>query len=220
MNFRVLRLVLWGLVALAAGWFVIDRLTPKSMQETVLNNVGAALSVSNPYLSLIDDQGRAFETGTFKGTHQLVYFGFTFCPDVCPISARKMLIAETLYNQNPGKIPVHSLFVTIDPQRDTPDIMEIYAQNLVESVLDDFPEGDRQAIAPDLTALTGSQAQIDAATAMFNVYADKVEEDGAPDAYRFNHTDLIYWVSPSGTVRFFSPRQTASDIAATLKAAS
>lgn len=220
MNFKGLRLVLWGLVALVAGWYAIDRMTPKSLQETVLNSAGAVLPVGNPYLTLTNEQGNTFDTSTFRGTHQLIYFGFTFCPDVCPISARKMLIAETLYNDDPSETPVHSLFVTIDPERDTPDIMEIYAQNLVDSVLEDFPEAKRDAITPDLTALSGSQAQIDAATAMFKVYADKVEEEGAPDNYRFNHTDLIYWVNPAGKVRFFSPRQTASDIAKTLKAAS
>lgn len=220
MNLRYLRLVLWATVAVVSGWFVLQRMAPGNGTQTNLTRAGADLNVKDPYLTLIGPDGAAFETKSFKGAHQLVYFGFTFCPDVCPISARKMLVAEALYNQTSGALPAHSLFITIDPERDTSNIMGIYAENLVEDVLQDFPEDTRAAIAPDLTALTGSRMQIDAATQTYRVYAEKVEELEAPDAYRFNHTDLIYWVRPDGRVQFFSPRQSASDIAAALRAAS
>lgn len=220
MNLRNLRFVLWIAVALVSGWFVLQRMGTQPGSETGLMRAGADLQIANPYLSLIAPSGEAFDTKRFRAAHQLIYFGFTFCPDVCPISARKMLVAEALYNQSSPKTPAHSLFITIDPERDTPEIMGIYADNLVDDVMQDFPQEERAAIAPDLTALTGARAQIDAAAKTFMVYAEKVEDDAVPEAYRFNHTDLIYWVRPDGRVQFFSPRQSASDIAAALQAAS
>lgn len=220
MNLRVLRGVLWIAVALVSGWFVFQRMGQSPSEQTDLVRAGADLQIASPYLSLIAPNGEAFDTKQFKAAHQLIYFGFTFCPDVCPISARKMLVAEALYNQGSPETPVHSLFITIDPERDTPEIMGIYAANLVDDVLQDFPEDQRAAIAPDLTALTGARAQIDEAAKTYRVYAEKVEDDAVPEAYRFNHTDLIYWLRPDGRVQFFSPRQSASDIAAALQAAS
>lgn len=222
MNFRYFRLILWVVIAVVSCWILIGKFITNTPGETTLSAAGVGLQVSEPYLSLTASSGAAFDTASFKGEHQLIYFGFTFCPDVCPISARKMLTADVLYQQLSADVPLHSVFITIDPQRDTPDIMGIFAENLVDDVISDWPVDEQASITLDLTALSGTQAQIDAATLAYRVYAEKVVEGegGAGDAYRFNHTDMIYWVKPSGEVQYFSARQSAQDIAAALKAAS
>jgi len=220
MNFRSLRLILWLIVAVASSWFVIARLTPSGDRQSVAASAGTTLPIKDPYVTLLDSNAQLFDTQSLKGSHQLVYFGFTYCPDVCPISSRKMVVAETLYNKTAAPIEAHSLFITIDPERDTPEIMGFFAENLVDDVLFDVPEAEREAVAPNLIGLSGDRAQIDAAIETFKVYADMVTDGDGPDDYRFNHSDLIYWVRPDGGVEFFSPRQSAQDIANAMIAAS
>ncbi|MEM6682806.1 MAG: SCO family protein [Pseudomonadota bacterium] len=225
MNFGKLRLLLWVLVALGSGFLIVQRLLPTAPQSAQIAQPGTSLPIADPYVTLLDSTAQPFDTASLKSGHQLVYFGFTFCPDVCPISARKMVVAEALYKKAALDMPTlttpaTSLFITIDPERDSPEIMGFYAENLIEDVLDDFSKAERTAVKPDLIGLSGDRTQIDAAIATYLVYADKVVEGSAPDDYRFNHSDLIYWVRPNGAVQFFSPRQSAQDIADAMIAAS
>ena len=124
----------------------------------------------------------------------LVYFGYTFCPDVCPFDmARNALAVEIL--QNSG-VDVGLVFVTIDPARDTPDVLAQYAAD----------------IYPPMTALTGTEDQIRAAAQSFQVQFGKGAGEG--DFYLMDHSTFTYLVVPDHQFTgFFRREESAESIA-------
>ena len=124
----------------------------------------------------------------------LIYFGYTSCPDVCPLdNARNVEVADLLAAQG---IDVTPVFISVDPARDTPEALAEYTSNF----------GDR------LVGLTGSPDQIKAATAAFKVYY-KLPDD-VSGAYMVDHTTLTYLMMPTtGFADFFQRDATSQDIA-------
>ena len=123
----------------------------------------------------------------------LVYFGYTFCPDVCPVDVAVMsqatdLLAERGYDVTP-------VFITIDPARDTPEVMRAFAE----------------AMHPDMIALTGSAEDIDRAAEAYRVYYEKAGDD--PENYLMNHSAFIYLMTPDGLQAIFRRGATPEDIA-------
>ncbi len=114
----------------------------------------------------------------------LIYFGYTFCPDVCPIdNARNAAAVDILAEQGIDATPI---FITIDPARDTPEVVGDYIQNF----------------HPEMIGLTGSDAQIDAAAKAYRVVYSRGDDD--PDYYLMNHSVFTYFVTPEdGFVDFF-----------------
>jgi cytochrome oxidase Cu insertion factor (SCO1/SenC/PrrC family) len=174
------RLALYGsilafaaLVALGLGWHLSRAGGPSAQGEAL---------IGGPF-TLVDQHGRDVTDQDFAGRFMLVYFGYTFCPDVCPLSLSNMVEAV---NQLPPEqadkvVPV---FITVDPARDTVAQMAEYA-----------PLFD-----PRLIALTGTPEQIKQAAKAYRVYYSKVE-NGAPDAYLMDHSAFIYLMGPDGEYR-------------------
>ncbi|MEM6833156.1 MAG: SCO family protein [Sphingomonadales bacterium] len=216
MNFRALRIVLWAGVAIAAGIVLWQTQVSRPPSEPQMETQVAA--VKNPYFTLTGSDGAPVDTSALGNTHQLVYFGFTYCPDVCPISARKMVTADVLYQLKRADVPLRTVFVSFDTERDTADVLAEYEKNLTLSVLEDFAGTDGAGVTLDLMALTGSAEDMDAAMAEFPTFVTQVNDPDMPDGYTFTHTDIIYWVRPDGSVELFSARHSADDIAATLAA--
>jgi protein SCO1/2 len=105
----------------------------------------------------------------------VIYFGFTHCPDVCPTTM--YTLAQALAQED--SYDVQAILVSVDPARDTPEVMRAYAAT------EGFPQG--------LAALTGSQEQVDAAKNAFHVYASRSVIPGAPpDVYNVDHSSLLY----------------------------
>jgi cytochrome oxidase Cu insertion factor (SCO1/SenC/PrrC family) len=143
-------------------------------------------------LHLIDQDGKPTDDTTFKGHWRLVYFGYTFCPDVCPTELQTMVDAlETLGPKADGIQPI---FVTIDPARDTPEKLKNYV-GLFHS---------------RLVGLTGTPQQIAAAARAYRVYYAK--SPGAdPDSYMMDHSSFVYLMKPDGTLATVFPAGTPSD---------
>lgn len=216
MNFRVLQIVLWALVAVAGGYFLFTKDGgPSRGTEPAPAQVA---SVDNPYVKLLNTSGETVDTKAFDGAHQLLYFGFTYCPDVCPIGVRKMVTASALYQLANTHIPLKTYFASFDVERDTADVLAEYEANIAEAVASDFSDSEQAALALELIALTGDQAAMDAALGQFPVYVAQVTDPDQPDGYTYTHTDIIYWVQPGGTVRLLSARHSAADIAKMLQA--
>lgn len=128
-------------------------------------------------IDLIDANGARVTQADFAGQPVLIYFGFTHCPDVCPLSM--YAVAEAM--AQPESHDVQPILITLDPERDTPEVMRAYASTA------GFPQG--------LVGLTGSRAQIDAAKAAFHVYSARAPIEGAgPDAYNVDHSSFLYVV--------------------------
>lgn len=150
-------------------------------------------SIGGP-INLVDQDGKPVTADTFRGHFTLVYFGYTFCPDICPTSLTTMADAIDLLGADGKKvIPV---FITVDPERDTPAQLKMYVSHF----------------SPRMVGLTGTPAQIKAAAKAYRVYYAKVQEKGAaPDDYAMDHTSIIYLMGPDGKFRAHFSYDTGAD---------
>ena len=140
-------------------------------------------------------------TDSFGDKYQLIYFGFTYCPDVCPIDLQKMTQALDLAGSAADK--VQPIFVTIDPARDNPEAIAQYMQHF----------------HPRFIGLTGTDAEIAAAASIYRVYYAKVENEEHPDAYLMNHSSNIYLMDCQGHfIRHFAAGTEPQEIADAIKA--
>lgn len=146
---------------------------------------------------LIDQNGQPRSDTDFRGQYLLVFFGYTNCPDVCPTTLNTVTNAMEKLGGDAAKVT--PLFITVDPDRDTPAVMKAYAANFT----------------PRLVALSGSPDAIAAAAKLYRIYYKKVGE-GAD--YAMDHTALVYLMGPDGNyLAHFSPDATADDIAKDLR---
>jgi protein SCO1/2 len=132
---------------------------------------------------LTDQNGRTVTDADFKGKPFLVFFGFTHCPDVCPTALFDM--SEAFRRLGPDAEKMSALFISVDPERDTPGKLKDYLQSF----------------HPRISALTGTQAEIDAVTKTYKAYAKKVPLDGGE--YTMDHTAIVYLMDREG--RFVAP---------------
>lgn len=157
-----------------------------------------AMAVGGPF-SLIDGDGKPVTDQTWRGKYMLVYFGYTFCPDVCPATLNN--VADALDKIGPKADRVQPLFVTIDPKRDLPAVVKQYAA----------------AFGPRMIGLTGSAEQVAAAARAYRVYYTEHRTGAGPDDYTMDHSSVLYLMGPDG--RFLTPiraDQSGPEIAAVL----
>ena len=176
---RRIRYGLWFLVTIAAlvigGAYFVRTI---GVREPPSVTTGEAAIRSE--FSLIDHNGNRVTEADFLGRWQLVFFGFTYCPDVCPTTLAYM---ANVLDRFGGEVErVAPIFITVDPSRDTPEVMAEYVQ----------------AFHPKLVGLTGSEAAVAAAAQSFRVYYEKMEEETAPDGYLMAHSGHIYLMTPEG----------------------
>jgi protein SCO1/2 len=151
-----------------------DRLAPPK--------VNASWSVGGPF-QLVDQNGRAVTEKDFADKPFLVFFGYTHCPDVCPTTLFD--VSEVLRALGPDAPKAAALFITVDPERDTPAAMKDYLSSF----------------DPNLRGLTGDQAAIDAVAKAYRVYSKKVPLEAG--GYNMDHTALVYLMDKQG--RFVAP---------------
>ncbi len=152
--------------------------------------------IGGPF-TLVDGDGRTWTETAFRGAPMLVTFGYTHCPDVCPTTLQT--ITDALDVLGPQGEAIQPLFITVDPERDTPKVMRDYVDHFHERLI----------------GLTGSTGQTTAAARAWRVTARKAAEDG--EDYLVDHTALIYLMGPDGAyVTHFGHRSDAGSIAAKL----
>ncbi len=150
---------------------------------------------------LVDQNGRTVTDADFHGRYMLVYFGYTYCPDICPMSlTRNSEALEMLGAAGDQIVPV---LITVDPDRDTVELLKGYA---------DF-------FHPRLVALTGTSEQVARAAKAYRVYYAKVQEEGADaDTYLMDHTSITYLMGPDGRyLRHFGHNVSAGRMAEVLR---
>jgi len=149
--------------------------------------------------SLVDQDGRLVRDEDFKGKIAIVYFGFATCPDVCPLALGRLSAAlNTFSDKDQEKIA--ALFITIDPDRDTPEALKTYL-----------------AFDPRITGLTGDRGAIEQVKSGFKVYAEPEPVPDSSIGYTMNHSSLFYLIDRKGALRFalddtLSPDQIAAAI--------
>jgi protein SCO1/2 len=154
-------------------------------------NIGAGSSgapgpsaIGGPF-QLIDQNGKPITDQDMKGRPFLVFFGFTHCPDICPTTLFD--VSELMRVLGKDADRAGALFITVDPERDTPAVMKDYLASF----------------DPHLRAATGDVAAIEAAEKAYRVYAKKVPSDKDKGDYSMDHTALVYLMDKQG--RFVAP---------------
>jgi len=192
-------LVVWVLALIAAGaWVARDNLQPQSAQNVEPKGFfsaenSLAAQIGGPF-KLTDQNGVERTDRDFRGKLMLVYFGYTYCPDVCPT---ELTVMATALDQLGGDAAnVAPIFITVDPERDTPKVMKDYVAQF----------------SPQLIGLTGSERDIAGVAKAYRVYyAKSPGSAGAP--YLMDHTSLIYLMDRDGRfVTHFTPNSKAEDM--------
>ncbi|WP_338666206.1 SCO family protein (plasmid) [Pararoseomonas sp. SCSIO 73927] len=178
---RWIRRVAWGTVAvlgflvlaISAGWFVTDG--PLAGRSVATGP--ASLPIGGPF-RLTDHRGQAVTEADFRGRPMAVFFGFTQCPDVCPTTLGDMTaLIEAL---GPEADRLHWLFVSVDWERDTPEMLAGYLEAF-----------DRR-----LVGLSGTEAQVAAAARAFRVYYRRVPTEGG--GYTMDHSASVFLLDAAG----------------------
>lgn len=149
-------------------------------------------------LELSDGDGRTRRLAEFKGRVTVVFFGYTQCPDVCPTTLADLARARQLLGADGAR--VQGIFVTVDPERDTPEVIKAYVGSF----------------APDFVGLRGTAEQTQAAAKQFKVFYSKVPGK-TPTSYTIDHTAGSYVFDAAGRIRLFTrhgmgPEALAADL--------
>jgi protein SCO1 len=193
-RFVLVAAVLAALVILGAGVFLALTLrdNPRGAAGTVL-----ASAIGGPF-RLTDQNGKTVTDADLKGKWSLVYFGYTHCPDACPTALNDISIA--LEDLGAKRDAVRPVFITVDPERDTPEALKAYVTSFDAPIL----------------ALTGTPDEVAQAAKGYRVYYAKHPEVGGD--YSMDHSSVIYVMDPQG--RFtasFTHESTPEQIAERLK---
>jgi len=158
----------------------------------LLLGVGGFMWVSGSQSQLIggpftleDGNGKRVTDRDFRGKYMLVYFGYTFCPDVCPTTLNE--IAEALDQLGAEADRVQPVFITVDPGRDTPAVVKRYVA----------------AFSPKIVGLTGSEASIAETAKEYRVYVAKRRTGEGANDYTVDHSSVLYLMGPNGA--FLAP---------------
>lgn len=178
-----------GAVAIVAGALALLPQAPTT--------VSGQVAIGGPF-ELVDQDGQKVTQESFVGEPTLVFFGFTHCPDICPTTLFEM--SQLFEALGPDARKVTGLFVTVDPERDTPEVMKSYLGSF----------------HPSIQGLTGTPEQVAAVIKTYRAYAKKVPtQDGD---YTMDHTAIVYLMGKDGAfIAPFNLKRPPADAAAELR---
>lgn len=196
---RRLRLVLFILAGFAVGAVAAIAVVPGGARERLLptagmRSVGQAL-VGGPF-TLTDQNGKRVTEQDFRGKLMLIYFGFTYCPDVCPTALQVM--AAALDKLGPKGERITPVLISVDPERDTPAQLAQYVKSF----------------HPRLVGLTGSPQEVEAVAKAYRVYFKKVADPKSTAGYTMDHSSIVYVMGPDGQYRAHFTHATSPDVMA------
>ncbi len=174
---RLLILTALPVVAALILGFVVVRFGPGLAHDD-----GGAAAIGGPF-TLTDGAGRTVTQRDFRGRWMLVYFGYTHCPDACPMTLNAIALALAKLPAA-ARAKIAPVFITVDPARDTPALMQSYAR----------------AFDPQITGLSGTVSQVTSAEQEYHVYAQRHEIKGAAAGdYEMDHSSVVYVMKPDGS---------------------
>ncbi len=162
-----------GMMAIALLYSVSGTIVLAAAQIEVDRNA------SGPF-SLVDHTGKQITEDDFRGKHMLVFFGYTSCPDVCPMDLQ--IISRAMDELGEVADRVQPIFITVDPARDTPEVLAEYASHF----------------HPRIIGLTGTRRQVADAAMNYGVISMKIINEDNPENYSINHSALTYLLGPDG----------------------
>jgi len=170
---RLLLIIACVIAAAGLGYLVV-----RGVSGGPINRGVSAAAIGGPF-ALVDQNGRKVDEALLKGKWSAVFFGFTYCPDVCPTTLQTLAQAQDRLGPKAGDLQI--VFISVDPERDTPAQLKTYLSSPV------FPKG--------MLGLTGTSDQVAGAARAYRAYFQK-EGDGAD--YLVNHTSAVYLMDPKG----------------------
>lgn len=184
-------------VALASAAIFLAARQPDAPVSPAAVNISGS-EIGGPF-TLTDQTGKRVSSADLIDGPALIYFGYTFCPDICPVDVALMAsAADLLAGQGYDVTPI---FITVDPERDNPEALAYYAD----------------AMHPRMVALTGAGAEIKAVADAYKVYFERVDLADSAAGYLMNHTTFTYFVMPDGVRALFRngfpPEEIASEVA-------
>lgn len=189
--------VLWGLAGIATLAFVWLQL----WSDYRADQTRADTTAFSAIFELTDHRGMVQTQDDFSGRWMLVFFGFTNCPDICPTTLSEVAAVMDGLGNEADK--VQPIFVTIDPDRDTPSVLAEYVPLFEAGII----------------GLTGTPRQIAETSESFPIFFERIEEASAPDGYTMGHTSHLFLFDPEAGFANSWPYGTpAEEILADLKA--
>ena len=157
---------------------------------------GFPISFGGPF-TLVDHRGRERSDKDFQGRYLLVYFGYTFCPNICPTGLQTLSSALDLLGEEAAK--VQPLFISVDPERDRPEILKPFVAQF----------------HPRLIGLTGSEKQVRDVARTYRIFRGKVIIPDEPkDEYLVTHTPTTFLMGPDGKFVTLFPHDTDAEVMA------
>lgn len=198
MNAKLIVTIVIVLAAIYIGTHFVAA-PPASAPHQHPQTTGSGKPAIGGAFTLVDQNGAPYTDADLKGHYSLVFFGFTHCPDMCPMAMTNITTAlESMLPQAAEKIT--PVLISVDPERDTPEVMKAYAANF----------------HPRLVALTGTPEQTSTAASAFKVYHQVA--DPAAEDYMVNHSGFIYLMGPDGQyIKHFSHTTPPEDMAVELE---
>ncbi|WP_414525011.1 SCO family protein [Pseudochelatococcus sp. G4_1912] len=184
------------LAVFLVGLLILGGAIMLQLRETA--NTPAPSAIGGPF-TLTSSNGNTVTEKDFLGKPTLIFFGFTRCPDICPTTLFE--VSEMLKAAGSDAERVNILFVSVDPDRDTPASLKEYLESFDTRIL----------------GLSGTQEQIDEISKLYRVYARKIPTGDAPDDYTMDHTAIVYLMDKQGRfVNAFNlqrpPEESANDL--------
>ena len=166
--------LLFGMVAV---FLLLGPTKPYTFQGSLIDP-----PVEAPHFELSDVNGQRFQLGELGGQVVIMFFGYTSCPDVCPVTLTEFLRIRAKLGNHAEKVSF--VFVTVDPERDTPERMNKYLTNF----------------DPAIIGLTGERAELESVWSSYGVYEAKVD-GGSEGNYLVDHSSRIYVIDTDGNLR-------------------
>lgn len=180
-----------------AGFSWYQALTRPRAVTTQVDPAHPGAKVGGPFV-LVDQNGQKVDQSILNGKWTAVFFGYTYCPDICPLTLQSL--AQTRKAMGAQGKDLQIVFVTVDPARDTPDALKSYL--------------DSGGFPPGVIGLTGSQAQVDAVEKAYGITAER--QDGQAGSYTFNHSAWIFLMNPKGEYAGILTQDLPADKSATM----
>jgi protein SCO1/2 len=177
MSVRLLAVIVAGFLIGALGGAALLVLS-QGGQGPAVQTSGKAL-IGGPF-TLVGRDGKPVTDQAFRGKYMMVFFGFTHCPDICP--AELQMMAAALDELGPKANEIIPIFITLDPERDTPMVVSDYVTNF----------------SPRFVGLTGSSEQIAAAAKAYRVVYSKFQQDNSSSDYSIDHSAFVYLMGKDG----------------------
>jgi cytochrome oxidase Cu insertion factor (SCO1/SenC/PrrC family) len=183
------------LIAAGLGVYTLTAAPEPQVKSTGEAQIGGAFT-------MVNHKGETVTEKSFQGRYMLVFFGFTFCPDICPTTLQ--VVGSALDQLGTKADKITPVLVSVDPARDTPEALKNYVENF----------------HPRLVGLTGTPEQLAATAKAFKVFYQKVDNPTRPQDYLMDHSSILYLMGPDGKfVKHFTYTTDAKKLAEGLAAA-